>query len=200
MLGGHPESLAHALLVRQWSDDVIFFSHTVEPSREELTQLQARGVRLVSGAVARLVIEADRLTGVEMADGCVEPRTAVFIRPVNMPHSGGPMADIGCDVHDAGFIVVDDTGRTSAPGVWAAGNVVDPRFQVITAAGQGPAAAIAMNADLVREDLERALSNAADTGATERESRAGSLVSSVGHAAAAPIQSAAGEATASTDA
>jgi thioredoxin reductase len=30
---------------------------------------------------------------------------------------------------------------------WVAGNVVDPRAQVITAAGAGAAAAIAINAD-----------------------------------------------------
>lgn len=39
----------------------------------------------------------------------------------------------------------------------AAGNVVDPRLQVITSAGAGSAAAIAINADLVREDVERAV-------------------------------------------
>jgi NADPH-dependent glutamate synthase beta subunit-like oxidoreductase len=44
----------------------------------------------------------------------------------------------------------------SAFGVWAAGNVVDPRAQVITAADAGSAAAIAINADLVQEDVERA--------------------------------------------
>ena len=42
-------------------------------------------------------------------------------------------------------------------GVWAAGNVADPRAQVITSAGAGSAAAIAINADLVDEDVERAL-------------------------------------------
>jgi hypothetical protein len=31
--------------------------------------LEARGVRVVSGEVARLVVEADRLTGVELIDG-----------------------------------------------------------------------------------------------------------------------------------
>jgi hypothetical protein len=40
--------------------------------------------------------------------------------------------------------------------VWAAGNVVDPRAQVITAAGAGSAAAIAINADLVQDDVARA--------------------------------------------
>mgnify|MGYP006159462109 CR=1 FL=1 len=31
-------------------------------------------------------------------------------------------------VDEAGFVIVDATGRTSTPGVWAAGNVVDPRY------------------------------------------------------------------------
>jgi thioredoxin reductase len=48
---------------------------------------------------------------------------------------------------------VDGNGRTSVPGVWAAGNVSNPRAQVITAAGEGSAAAIAINADLVEEDV-----------------------------------------------
>jgi NADPH-dependent glutamate synthase beta subunit-like oxidoreductase len=45
------------------------------------------------------------------------------------------------------------------PGVWAAGNTVDPRAQVITAAGEGSAAAIAINNDLVEEDLPLAVAN-----------------------------------------
>ncbi|TDN91526.1 hypothetical protein [Microbacterium sp. BK668] len=36
-------------------------------------------------------------------------------------------------------------------------NAADPRAQVVTAAGQGSAAAIAINADLVAEDLDTAL-------------------------------------------
>ena len=84
--------------------------------------------------------------------------TAVFIRPHNIPHPDGLLAGLGCELDAAGFVAVDGSGRTSSPGVWAAGNVVDPRAQVITAAGAGSAAAIAINADLIQEDVERALS------------------------------------------
>ena len=45
--------------------------------------------------------------------------------------------------------MTDADGRTSVAGVWVAGNVANPRAQVITAAGEGSAAAIAINADLV---------------------------------------------------
>jgi len=47
-------------------------------------------------------------------------------------------------------------GQTSVSGVWVAGNVANPRAQVITAAGEGSAAAIAINADLV-DDVRSAV-------------------------------------------
>jgi thioredoxin reductase len=157
VLGTIPGSVVHALLVRQWSDDVVFFANTYELTADERAQLEARDVRVVYGEVARLVVEDDRLTGVELVDGQVIARTAVFVRPGIRPHADGLVAALGCEVDEAGFAIVDATGRTTAFGVWAAGNVADPRAQVITAAGQGSAAAIAINADLVNDDVERAL-------------------------------------------
>ena len=152
VLGTVPGAVQHALLIRQWSDDIVFFAHTHDLSPDEAGRLEARGIRMVEGQVARLVVEDDRLTGVALVDGRIVTRTAVFVRPVNRPHPDGLLARLGADLDDEGFAVVDRTGRTSVAGVWAAGNVVDPRAQVITAAGAGSAAAIAINADLVEDD------------------------------------------------
>jgi thioredoxin reductase len=152
--------------VRQWPDDVTFFVHTYDLTTAEEVQLEARGVRVVRGEVARLVVAGDRLTGVELTDGRVIARTAVFIRPGNVPHPDGLLTGLGCAVDEAGFVTVDATGLTSTFGVWAAGNVVDPRAQVITAAGAGSAAAISINADLVQEDVERATADGAANGAS----------------------------------
>ena len=157
VLGTHPMSVQHAQLVRQWSADVAFFAHTYELTSAEQSQLEARGIQIVRGDVARLVVDDDRLTGVELTDGRVVARTAVFIRPGNLPHADGLLSGLGCQLDSVGFVTVDGTGRTSTEGVWAAGNVVDPRAQVITSAGAGSAAAIAINADLVQDDVERAL-------------------------------------------
>jgi thioredoxin reductase len=149
VLGTIAGSVQHALLVRQWSDDVVFFAHDYPLSADERAQLCARGIRVECGEVTRLVIENDRLAGVQLANGRVVVRTAVFVRPANRPHDDGLLAGLGCALDDAGFPIVDATGRTSSLGVWAAGNAVDPRAQVVTAAGAGSAAAIAINADLV---------------------------------------------------
>jgi hypothetical protein len=40
--------------------------------------------------------------------------------------------------------------------VWAAGNATDPRAQVITAAGEGSAVAIAINTELVHIEVAAA--------------------------------------------
>jgi thioredoxin reductase len=157
VLGTHPAAPLHAQLVRQWSDDVVFFAHTLELSPADRATMEARGIEIVVGEVTRLVIEGDRLSGVELADGRVIPRNAVFIRPGNRPHADGLVAGLGCEVDAGGFVIVDATGQTTVPGVWAAGNVVDPRAQVITSAGAGSAAAIAINADLVDDDVQRAV-------------------------------------------
>jgi len=161
VLGTGAASMQHALLVRQWSEDVIFFAHAVELSADEMAQLGARDIETVAGVVKRLVVEGDRLTGVELSDGRIIARTAIFVRPVNVPNGSELFTGLGCEIDDNGFVVVDGSGRTTVAGVWAAGNVVDPRLQVISAAGAGSAAAIAINADLVREDAERAMADAA---------------------------------------
>lgn len=156
VLGTGPASVAHAQLLRQWSHDVVFFPHTLSVTATERTALEVRDISVVDGVVARLSVVGDRLDAVELADGRSIPRAAVFIRPALRPQAGHLIRALGCDVDPDGFVTVDALGRTSVPGVWAAGNVADPRAQVITAAGQGSAAAIAINNDLVDEDVGRA--------------------------------------------
>jgi thioredoxin reductase len=156
VLGGAPNAVEHALLIRQWSDDVVYFPHTDALTDDETGRLAARGINIVPGTVVRLVVTDDRLHGVELDDGHVIPRAAVFVRPRMMPNSD-LLTELGADTDDTGWVNADAVGRTSVPGVYVAGNAVNPRAQVITAAGEGSAAAIAINADLVNEDVAAAV-------------------------------------------
>ncbi|WP_043616780.1 NAD(P)/FAD-dependent oxidoreductase [Nonomuraea candida] len=156
VLGTHPNAVNHALLLRQWSDDVVYFPHDQEPTEEEREKLAARGVRVVEGTVARLVVEDDRLRGVELAEGSVVARAAVFVMPRMVPRDE-LLGDLGCERDANGWVVTDRSGRTSVPGVWAVGNVADPRAQVIVAAGMGSAAAFMINLDLVEEEVDEAV-------------------------------------------
>lgn len=150
VLGTEPASVEHALLVRQWSPDVVYFAHTEPPSDADRDRLDARGIRVVDGVVTAVRREGGRLTGIEVGARFV-PRAALFLRTRTVPHDQ-LLRDLGYAEGD-----VDPSGKTGVPGVWAAGNVVDARATVIIAAAQGAAAAGALNHDLVTEDVERAV-------------------------------------------
>ncbi|MFI2210187.1 NAD(P)/FAD-dependent oxidoreductase [Streptomyces sp. NPDC020141] len=156
VLGTHPGAVGQALLLRHWSPDVILFAHTLELTGDDRERLEARGVAVAEGRVERLATDGGRLYGVGLADGRTAPREAVFVVP-RMTPADGLLTGLGCAVDDDGRVCVDASGRTGVPGVWAVGNVVDPRAQLITAAGAASAAAIALHHDLAAEDTARAV-------------------------------------------
>ena len=151
-----PETVKFAQIVRQWAADVVLFVPTGTLTEAQRSELVARAVAIVEGEVARVVVEKDRLVGVEIPDGRVITRDALFVPPRFIPNNDLLVA-LGCELDDSGWVVKDATGRTTVAGVWVAGNVANPRAQVITAAGDGSAAAIALNADLVDEDVRAAV-------------------------------------------
>jgi hypothetical protein len=57
VIGGTPEALAHAHLVRQWSDDVVLFTHDADLAEGDREALAARAIIVVDGPVARQVVE-----------------------------------------------------------------------------------------------------------------------------------------------
>ncbi len=157
VLGGTPGAVRYAHIVRQWTHDLVYFTPPGILTAAERTQMVARAIGVVEGAVEQLVIDdADHLRGVQMHDGCVIPRDALFVPPRFVPNNN-LLVGRGCDIDADGWVTVDNTGRSSVPGVWAAGNVVDPRAQVIAAAGAGSAAAVALNLDLVEDDVRNAV-------------------------------------------
>ncbi|WP_283818578.1 NAD(P)/FAD-dependent oxidoreductase [Jatrophihabitans telluris] len=158
VLGSTLEAVKFTQIVRQWSYDVVLFAAPGTLSTSARHQLRARSIGIVEDEVTRIVVENDQLRGVEVGGGRVFARDAVFVPPRFVPNNH-LLTTLNCPVDDAGWVVADSTGRTSVAGVWVAGNVVNPRAQVITAAGEGSAAAIAINADLVEEDIRDAVRN-----------------------------------------
>jgi len=82
----------------------------------------------------------------------------VFIGPRFVPQDE-LLTGLRCGVGETGWVGTDATGRTSVPGVWAAGNVVDSPAQAITAAGAGSVAAIAINHYLLAQDIDQAVTH-----------------------------------------
>ncbi|MEV5781551.1 NAD(P)/FAD-dependent oxidoreductase [Streptomyces sp. NPDC052287] len=148
-----------ALMVSQWSKDVTLFLHEVaeeELSRDDRRRLAAAGVAVVPGEVAALVVEEDRLTGVRLTDGSAHARSALFVAPRAVPRND-LFERLGAETRETPFgtyPVVDETGLTSVPGVWAAGNAAGFAEQVVNAASAGYRAAATLNGELLFADLD----------------------------------------------
>ncbi|WP_433381973.1 NAD(P)/FAD-dependent oxidoreductase [Actinoplanes sp. CA-142083] len=152
VLATGPMSVHQALLFSQLSDDVILFANGHEFAAEQREQLASRGVEIVTGEVARLEIEDDRIAAVRLENKTVK-RQAIAVA-TRMVARAGFLADLGLKTveHPTGMgehIPADPTGRTEVPGVWAAGNVADLSAQVGAAAAAGAMAGAQINADLV---------------------------------------------------
>ncbi|MEU0883602.1 NAD(P)/FAD-dependent oxidoreductase [Lentzea sp. NPDC005914] len=114
-------------LVRQWSADV-----THVPSVDGIEVEDDRLVAVISGSER---IPADAL----VYSAQLTPRDE-FLLALGAETSETPMGP---------FVRTDDKGRTSVPGVYAAGNVTDPAAIVIVAAAQGAQTAGMINVDLI---------------------------------------------------
>lgn len=158
-----PRSVEQAQLLRQWSDRIVYFANLVgEPAADEMEVLARRGIRLESGHVNGLRIVDDRVTGVEV-DGRVVPVGVVFTGPTPRPRDA-LLSSLGAATTDGAlgpWVDIDEDGRTSVPGVWAVGNVVNVRSNVSVSLGLGSLVAGALNADLVADDIAQTQSIAA---------------------------------------
>jgi thioredoxin reductase len=168
VLAGSPLAVHQALMWSQWTDQVtLFLNDANEPTGEEYEQLAARGVAVIDGAVAGLEVCDDRLTGVRLRTGRVFPLAAVVVPPLFRARADF-LTTLGLgttEMEMAGHVIgtavaADATGATAVPGVWVAGNVADPKAQVIVAAGAGLTAAATLNADLIAEDTRLAVTGA----------------------------------------
>jgi thioredoxin reductase len=159
VLATSPMGVHQALIVSQWSKDVTLFLHKVaedDLSDDDLRRLAAAGVHVVPGEVAGLVIEDDRLTGVRLTDGSTYDRQALFVAPRAIPQTG-LLEKLGAEMNETPFgsyPVVDPTGLTTVPGVWAAGNAMGFGEQVVNAASGGYRAGATINGELLMTDLD----------------------------------------------
>lgn len=161
VLASGPGSLHQVQLVRQLSPRVTYFVEGTELAEADLEALVVRGITVEPRRIASVTSTDGVLSGLRLHDGAELPVDAVFVRPRSLPadellHSLGAASDPGPDGHN--WVTVDATGRTSIPGVWAAGNVVNPAATVPVSAAAGSTAGAAINADLVDDEIRTALS------------------------------------------
>jgi thioredoxin reductase len=157
-----PMSMHQALLFRQLSDDVTFFTNgTPTPGGEEAEQLAALDIDVVTGELAAVEVVDDQIAGVRLVDGSVIGRDVLVVASRTVARAGF-LESLGLlpKEHASGVgehIPADPHGRTDVPGIWVAGNVTELNAQVGASAAAGAGAGAQINADLVAEDTRLAV-------------------------------------------
>jgi thioredoxin reductase len=140
--GGGAGAVRSALVLAGWSNDVVLCTDGAPDPGGAV--LAAAGVRVRTEPIARLAGSDGRLERIEFTHGPLERREALFVT-TRRDQPNGLAAALGCELTEAGTIVTDADGRTSVPGVYAAGDAATERSRsVANAIGGGSRVAYAV--------------------------------------------------------
>lgn len=148
---GLPErSVARALLLSRWSNDVVLCTDGDELTDDQLAKLGKAGVRTQFEQV-EAVEPGDDQVRVQLTTGAALLPRALFV--VVRQHQQSDLAErLGCRIVD-GAVATDAGGRTSVPGVYAVGTTAVPTLFAIGAAGHASTTAVALHTDLLEQEL-----------------------------------------------
>ena len=147
--GNGPEAAQSALVIAGWSRDVVLCTDGPARLNGERALLAGAGVRVREEPVRQLAGRDGRLGRIEFFSGAHERPAALFVR-TQRRQPNGLAATLGCNLTEGGTIEVDGDGRTSVPGVYAAGDAATEHSRsVANAIGSGSRVAYAVALDLV---------------------------------------------------
>ena len=132
---------ATSLLDWARSVTVLTSGHRFDGDDTCIDVLARHDVEVVETPARRMVGGRGDLRGVELTDGRVVPASLLFFSVAHQPRSDLAVA-LGCAVDDEGYVVVDSDGRTTVPGVFAAGDATPGMQLVQVAAAQGVVAGV----------------------------------------------------------
>lgn len=158
-------SVHHALLFRQLTEDLIYFTRGTDLDEDTRVRFAARNIRVVETPVeAALDNEDGTLAGVRLADGTVVARRVLAVATQMQARTEGldglklPMEDLPDNMGRR--VASGMAGVTEVPGVWVAGNATDLAAQVGASAAAGALAGSHINAMLATADTDAALAAA----------------------------------------
>jgi len=150
VLGGDAHEVHRALLLREWSPDVVLLTDGEPACGAEATEvLAAARVPVVTTPVAAVAPHGDGLE-VRFADGGSRVLDGLLV-PAPMCRRTDLGLDLGVELNEGGEVAVGEDFRTSVPGLYAAGDVASRHGQVVLAAAAGARAAMEIHASLVDE-------------------------------------------------
>ncbi|MEV4172742.1 NAD(P)/FAD-dependent oxidoreductase [Nonomuraea sp. NPDC049709] len=162
VIGNGFEAMLAAYVADRYSDDVVLCTNGPSALPEPVAAaVKARGVQVIETRLAGIEGELDALA-LSFTDGTTLAREAVYHRAPTRPNTDLAV-QLGCMLLPDGCVEVDEYGKTSVPGVYAAGDaahlkaVPDPVTLVGPSAADGVRAAVWLEQELFRAALPVAL-------------------------------------------
>ena len=142
-LGWDPHLVGFAHTLLNWARSVTVVTNGQRFRGDDACRavLAEHQTELVETDAVQFVGERGDLQGLELADGRVVPTQLVFFSITHKPRNELARA-LGCELDDEGYVPVDREGRTSAEGVYAAGDLTPGLQLVQRAAGSGAIAGV----------------------------------------------------------
>ena len=145
-----------AQIVSALNKDILFLTNGPSTLSEEQTgKLRRKGFSIIETPVSAIQKENGGIR-IVLANGESVYRKAAYYRAENLHYHTELAEQLGCELSEAGSVVVNGMFETSVPGVFAAGDVSHDRLhQVSMAAAGGHTAAAACNGQLCAEYFEK---------------------------------------------
>lgn len=140
--------LKQTKLLRHWVSTVTLITCGMDLTQAEQDDLRQRGIEVLEQSAHHVTGNEEGGCTVTLDNGDSKGAGAVFVGPTFNPNDQ-LLRGAGCAVTADDWIQVDQYGRTSVPGIWAAGNVVTSSAQIVNAAAAGATAAININDTLL---------------------------------------------------
>ncbi len=141
-------AIAKGLLT--WSPDVILFTNGVSVKHDDRVSASDAGIPIRQEKIRRLVGDDDRMHAMELQDGQLVERDALFF--------DGPTRQqwdiarkMGCRTTRTGAIRTDKKQRTEVPGLYVVGDAAADPNMVVVAAADGVKAALNIVQELQKE-------------------------------------------------
>lgn len=125
-----------------------------ELSEAERDELRDHHIPLFDTPIRAILSNEGMVNHVVLEDGTEIPCTGIFFKSELVPGTDLPQS-LGCRISDTGVIAVDEFGKSSVPGVYAAGDASSLMHQSIAAAASGAVAAAAINGELNQEAWQK---------------------------------------------
>lgn len=151
VLARTPEAARFAAVVADWGNVTLFTNEVPEPDEEALAVLAERNVKLRPGRVTAITDGPDGMLSVETGPGIPTFVKALFVMPEARMRSAIP-ADRGLKLKETPIgkiLQTDDTGQTSLPGLYAAGDIALGAANISLASANGVKTGVFLHHSLI---------------------------------------------------